>query len=157
MPQVNQLYEASQVFIQRLEDGANIIERPSHYIAGGIEARHVIQSWCLGWELGTAVKYILRAGRKDDEIADLLKCREYLKFAVASPNDLDVRPGRLVPRHSVPDGYQPKAVAEAFGLSERRANALAAICRVWPHKEDAEAALAEINAEIEYLETQEIA
>ena len=38
----------------------------------------VIEDWNLGFNLGNAVKYISRAGRKDDVITDLEKARWYL-------------------------------------------------------------------------------
>lgn len=57
------------------------VDHPQHY--GGdvpYEAIKVIEAWGLGMHLGTAVKYIARAGKKDPtkEIEDLEKARWYL-------------------------------------------------------------------------------
>ena len=43
------------------------VNRPAHYRGDGIEAIEVIEDWVAdpGAHLGTALKYILRAGRKD--------------------------------------------------------------------------------------------
>lgn len=57
------------------------VKTPSHYIDGRkYEPRLVIQDWGLCWELGNALKYIARAGRKGDEAEDLRKAIEYLKY-----------------------------------------------------------------------------
>lgn len=58
------------------------VEHPSHY--GGAddpyEAIKVIEAWLLGFNLGNAVKYISRAGKKDPSkhIQDLEKAAWYL-------------------------------------------------------------------------------
>jgi hypothetical protein len=53
---------------------------PSHY--GGkdnpYEAIRVIRAWKLGFSLGNTVKYIARAGKKDDILQDLEKAAWYL-------------------------------------------------------------------------------
>jgi hypothetical protein len=61
---------------------------PAHYLAGRpaqYEPRFVIAAWDLGYNLGSAVKYIARAGRKGgpaDHIRDLEKARDFLKFEI---------------------------------------------------------------------------
>ncbi len=56
------------------------VDHPPHY--GGAdnpyEAIKVIEAWGLGFCLGNAVKYISRAGKKDDVVQDLEKARWYL-------------------------------------------------------------------------------
>lgn len=55
------------------------VDHPSHY--GGdttYEAIKVIEAWGLGFCLGNAVKYICRAGQKDDAVVDLKKAQWYL-------------------------------------------------------------------------------
>lgn len=56
------------------------VNHPAHY--GGAEnpyeAIKVIEAWSLGFCLGNAVKYISRAGKKDDRLQDLKKARWYL-------------------------------------------------------------------------------
>lgn len=62
---------------------SNDISNPSHYTEGRkYEPRKVIEDWDLDWNLGNAVKYISRAGRKDDPVKDLKKARKYLDWAI---------------------------------------------------------------------------
>lgn len=59
----------------------NNIENPSHYCAGRkYEPIKVINDWGLDFELGNALKYISRAGRKNDAIEDIQKAIQYLVF-----------------------------------------------------------------------------
>jgi hypothetical protein len=55
------------------------INHPKHYTRGGVEAIDVIEAWDLGFHLGNALKYIARAGHKDDYVKDLKKARWYLE------------------------------------------------------------------------------
>jgi hypothetical protein len=57
---------------------ARAVIEPAHYKAGGIEAIDVIEAFGLGFRLGNAIKYILRAGRKGATVEDLKKARWYL-------------------------------------------------------------------------------
>jgi len=50
---------------------------PQHYTATKIEPIDAIEAWGLGFNLGNAVKYIARAGRKEDRRADLIKAANY--------------------------------------------------------------------------------
>lgn len=56
------------------------VNHPAHY--GGAdnpyEAIKVIEAWNLNFNLGNAVKYIARAGKKDDILQDLKKAAWYL-------------------------------------------------------------------------------
>ena len=55
------------------------VNHPSHYCSdSGLEAIHVIEAFGLNFHLGNAVKYILMAGKKDNEIQDLRKALWYL-------------------------------------------------------------------------------
>lgn len=55
------------------------VNRPSHYAEGReFETIDVIEDWDLGYHLGNTVKYISRAGRKDDILQDLKKAQWYL-------------------------------------------------------------------------------
>lgn len=60
---------------------SNWVEHPQHY--GGAEnpyeAIKVIESWDLNFNLGNVVKYISRAGKKDNTKQDLEKALWYLK------------------------------------------------------------------------------
>lgn len=50
---------------------------PDHYTATQIEPIDVIETWGLGFNLGNAIKYIARAGRKNDRRDDLIKAANY--------------------------------------------------------------------------------
>lgn len=56
------------------------VNHPPHYISGRkYEPIDVIADWDLSFCLGNALKYISRAGRKDDTIQDLKKAIWYLE------------------------------------------------------------------------------
>ena len=63
--------------IDELENNSNVtddpVNHPSHYTDGGIETIDFIEAKQLPYHLGNAVKYISRAGKKDDAIKDLKK------------------------------------------------------------------------------------
>ena len=59
------------------------VSNPSHYTEGREhEPIEVIEDWKLGFCLGNAVKYISRAGRKNDAIEDLEKAVWYLQHEI---------------------------------------------------------------------------
>lgn len=60
----------------------DMIKRPEHYCFSKFEPKDVIREWGLNFNLGSAVKYIARAGRKDDIVQDLKKAREFLSFEI---------------------------------------------------------------------------
>lgn len=60
----------------------DMIKRPEHYCFSKFEPKDVIREWGLNFNLGSAVKYIARAGRKDDIVQDLKKAREFLTFEI---------------------------------------------------------------------------
>lgn len=66
-----------------VKNQVDMINHPPHYQAGGLEAIEIIEAYGLGYHLGNAVKYILRAGRKNGSAAgaieDLKKANWYLK------------------------------------------------------------------------------
>lgn len=56
---------------------------PAHYIKGRkYETRKVIADWGLNFNLGNAVKYLARAGRKNDTVEDLRKAIRYIEFEI---------------------------------------------------------------------------
>jgi len=60
----------------------NLIFHPPHYIAGRrFEPIDVIEDWNLDFHLAQVLKYVSRAGRKDDSplLLDLEKARYYLE------------------------------------------------------------------------------
>ena len=59
------------------------ITKPDHYCDGRkYEPKDVIRDWGLNFNLGSAVKYISRAGRKGDKLEDLRKARQFLEFEI---------------------------------------------------------------------------
>lgn len=60
----------------------DMVKRPEHYCFSKFEPKDVIREWGLNFNLGSAVKYIARAGRKDDIVQDLKKAREFLTFEI---------------------------------------------------------------------------
>jgi len=66
-----------------------LVNHPNHY--GGkdnpYEAIKVIEAWELGFCLGNTVKYISRAGKKDDIVQELEKALWYLKREIKNLKD----------------------------------------------------------------------
>lgn len=59
----------------------DIVNHPPHYAEGRkYEPKDVIRDWGLNYNLGSAVKYISRAGRKENMIQDIDKAIAYLGF-----------------------------------------------------------------------------
>lgn len=65
------------------------VDHPSHYNTGSIEVIDAIEDWELGFNLGNAVKYIARAGKKDPtkECEDLKKAAWYLQRAISAVDE----------------------------------------------------------------------
>lgn len=59
------------------------VSNPSHYTDGRkYQPRKVIADWGLNFNLGNAVKYLSRAGRKGDKVEDLRKAIQYIEFEI---------------------------------------------------------------------------
>ena len=65
------------------------INHPSHYTQGDIEVIDYIEDKKLGYRLGNVVKYVSRAGHKDDAIKDLKKARWCLNREIAKREEHD--------------------------------------------------------------------
>lgn len=65
---------------QKEKDGRfDPVDNPAHYCEGRTYMPiDVIEDWELGFNLGSCLKYIARAGRKGDALEDLKKARFYL-------------------------------------------------------------------------------
>lgn len=60
-----------------------MIKSPKHYTEGRrFEPKDVIRDWDLNFNLGNAVKYLARAGRKGDMVEDLKKAQQYIQFEI---------------------------------------------------------------------------
>lgn len=55
---------------------------PEHYNRLNPQPKGVIRAWGLNFNLGSAVKYISRAGHKDDIVQDLKKAQEFIQFEI---------------------------------------------------------------------------
>lgn len=65
------------------------INCPSHYCEGRkYEPIDIINDWDLNFNLGNVVKYISRAGRKDNIIQDLKKASFYLNWEINKLEEL---------------------------------------------------------------------
>ena len=64
------------------ENKNDVVKHPAHYCYGKYEPKDVIRDWGLNFNLGSTVKYIARAGRKDDIIQDLKKAKQFLEFEI---------------------------------------------------------------------------
>ena len=54
------------------------VNHPSHYTFGKYEVLDVIEDWGLNYNRSCVIKYVARAGRKQNELEDLKKARFYL-------------------------------------------------------------------------------
>lgn len=79
----NSLFKPTEEWLEmccKLEkEQKEMINHPSHYNKGKYEAIEVIEDWQLNFNLGNTVKYIARAGHKDNIIQDLKKSLWYLQ------------------------------------------------------------------------------
>jgi hypothetical protein len=55
------------------------VKGPGYYKRGSIEVWDFIRDQQLNYHLGNAIKYVCRAGHKDDALADLDKAIHYLE------------------------------------------------------------------------------
>lgn len=65
------------------------VDHPDHYMnASGHEVIDVIEAWCLDFNLGNAIKYIARAGKKSPEkkSEDLQKAIWYINRNIQKSN-----------------------------------------------------------------------
>jgi len=73
-------YEDFSDTVVELTTRKETVNHPQHYNPGMYEAINVIEHYNLGFHLGNSVKYILRAGKKHDNIKeDINKAIWYLQ------------------------------------------------------------------------------
>lgn len=77
-----QLYEPIISENKATETNKEMVNHPKHYNMGKYEAIDIIEDWQLNFNLGNTVKYISRAGHKDDIVQDLKKALWYLEREV---------------------------------------------------------------------------
>lgn len=56
--------------------------KPDHYNNYKYKPIDVITDWGLNFNLGNSVKYLSRAGKKDDIIQDLEKAKWYIQYEI---------------------------------------------------------------------------
>ena len=66
-----------------LEEASNMIGHPQHYQGKNFEVIDIINDYSLNFELGNAIKYILRADKKGNKKQDLEKAVWYLKHELS--------------------------------------------------------------------------
>ena len=74
---INDIFGGELMIMFEIEE-REMINHPNHYNMGKFEAIEVIEDWNLNFNLGNTIKYISRAGHKDDIIQDLKKALWYL-------------------------------------------------------------------------------
>lgn len=76
------------------------VNHPKHYNTGKIEVIEMIEDQALGYHLGCAVKYIMRAGKKDPakEIEDLEKALWYIRRHIEVISQLEPRRPNEMPQ-----------------------------------------------------------
>lgn len=117
-----------------------MVDHPTHYqTEAGIEAIDVIEQYALGFHLGNAMKYLLRAGRKNEDAAtDLRKAVWYL---VRWMDGIDSRHGVEYPSadHGDYGGSEwrtPEDIVAAFELTGSRGQAVLHILGVAADDDD---------------------
>jgi hypothetical protein len=60
---------------------------PEYYKVNGMQPWDVIDAFELDYYMGTALKYILRAGRKGSKLEDLTKAEHFIQKAIEREND----------------------------------------------------------------------
>jgi len=55
---------------------------PKHYCFSKIEPRKAIREWGLNFNLGSVIKYVIRASRKGNAIQDLEKAKQFINFEI---------------------------------------------------------------------------
>ena len=58
------------------------VNHPSHYNKG-IETIDYIESWSMNFNIGNVIKYVTRAGHKDNKLEDLEKAKWYLEREIS--------------------------------------------------------------------------
>ena len=82
---------------QKFYKNDEAVDSPVHYQGKGMESIDVIESFDLGFRLGNTVKYVLRAGKKDSALQDLMKARWYLEREIHARKE-ETKTGDSKPR-----------------------------------------------------------
>ena len=85
---------------QRIKPSKTMAHSPRYYTRGTVEVWDFIRDQDLNYHLGCAIKYICRAGYKEDKVKDLEKAIHYLQNELQHAHaeaELD-GPSRGIPR-----------------------------------------------------------
>lgn len=63
------------------------VKNPKHYKGNKFEVIDIIEDFNLGFNLGNAIKYIMRAGKKDSKKQDLQKAIWYIQREIDKSNE----------------------------------------------------------------------
>ena len=82
-PSTDEYYTAPDLYEPITNDTPkDLVHHPAHYCYSEYEPKDVIRAWGLNFNLGSAVKYIARAGRKDDILQELNKAKQFIEFEI---------------------------------------------------------------------------
>ena len=70
--------DADKQYGEGVKQTKEMVNHPSHYKGNKFEVIDIIEDYKLNFNLGNALKYLLRAGHKDDYVQDLKKAIWYL-------------------------------------------------------------------------------
>lgn len=84
------------------------VNHPAHYKVGGIETIDFIEAKGLNYNLGNVVKYVTRAGHKQDRLEDLRKAKWYLEREIGTGFVVEPIPAAPVAVPVVPVVVQTK-------------------------------------------------
>lgn len=76
---VPRAHEKNQALDPEVQKNSDPVNHPSHYTRGNIEVIDFIEDQGFDYHIGNAVKYLSRAGLKNDEIEDLNKAIWYIQ------------------------------------------------------------------------------
>ena len=83
LPPVDIIYKINDIFggefmlMFEIEE-KEMVDQPSHYNQG-IETIEYIESWSMNFNTGNVIKYVTRAGYKNNQLEDLKKAMWYLQ------------------------------------------------------------------------------
>lgn len=77
-----------------------MVNHPSHYQGNKFEVIDIIEDYKLGFNLGNSIKYILRAGKKDDIVQDLRKAKWYLEREINNIGKASMQEDSVQPENS---------------------------------------------------------
>lgn len=95
------------------------INHPEHYKGNKYEAIDIIDDYQLGFNLGNAVKYILRAGKKGDTAEDLKKAKWCIEHEICKlMNEQEERKEKRSKRCSECKWYGTKDCTMAYWVCQ---------------------------------------